>query len=58
MIASYFRGRTSIGELLNMPVSVSHILYNLAIERNEKDKENGEDAGMREVAEQLEDEMG
>lgn len=59
MIASYFRGRTSITELLNMPVSFSHTLYNIAIKRNEEDSKSGNnEAGMRQMAEQLEDEMG
>lgn len=52
MLATYYRGRTTFGELMNMPLSYIHYLYKLA-EKQAKSKEGQE----QKAAEVLEDEM-
>ena len=57
MIATYYRGRTTFKELMEMPISDIIILYDLAMRQNKKDDDNGE-SGQRQLAELIEDEMG
>lgn len=52
MIATYYRGRTSFIDLMELPLSYINALYRIAEER-EKTKEGQE----QHKAEQLEDEM-
>lgn len=52
MIATYYRGRTSFMELMNMPLSYINALYRIAEERL-KTEEGQEQA----EAEAIEDEM-
>ena len=57
MLATYYRGRTTFKELMEMPISDLNILFNIALENNKKDKEEGKE-GQRQLAEAVEDEMG
>lgn len=57
MLATYYRGRTTFKELMEMPISDLTTLYNIAIERNKQDEKDGK-AGQRQLAEAVEDEMG
>ena len=57
MLATYYRGRTTFKELMEMPVSDINILYDIAIKRNEEEEKAGK-AGQRQLAEKIEDEMG
>jgi hypothetical protein len=52
MLATYYRGRTTFTELMNLPLSYINTLYRIAEER-EKTKAGQE----QHAAEQLEDEM-
>lgn len=52
MIATYYRGRTSFFELMNMPLSYINILYKIAEERI-----NTKEGQEQHEAEILEDEM-
>lgn len=52
MIATYYRGRTSFFELMNMPLSYINILYKIAEERI-----NTKEGQEQKEAEILEDEM-
>lgn len=52
MIATYYRGRTSFIDLMNLPLSYINTLYRIAEER-EKTKE-GQDAHSAEI---IEDEL-
>lgn len=65
MLATYFRGRTTFGELMNMPLDYINTLYQIADERNKAElkkrdeaKAKGQDPGISESqAIALEDEM-
>ena len=57
MLATYYRGRTTFKELMEMPISDLNALYNIALENNKKDVEQGKE-GQRQLAEAVEDEMG
>lgn len=65
MLCTYYRGRTSFMEMMNMPLDYINALYNIAIERQKEDmkrreeaKEKGEEPGLSEAeAIALEDEM-
>lgn len=52
MLCTYYKGRTSFLEMINLPLSYINTLYNIAVER-EKTKE-GQD---QKNAEALEDEL-
>jgi len=57
MVATFYRGRTTFKELMEMPISDFNLLFNLALKQNEKDAKDGK-AGERQLAEAVEDEMG
>ena len=65
MIATYYRGRTTFGELMNMPLSYINTLYTIAVERQreeqaqrEKDEAEGKNPGLSPTqAMALEDEL-
>ena len=65
MLATYYRGRTTFGELMNMPLDYINTLYKIAEERTkaehkkrEEDEANGIKPGISESqAIALEDEM-
>ncbi len=65
MLCTYYRGRTSFMEMMNMPLDYINALYNIAIERQKEDmkrreeaKEKGEEPELSEAeAIALEDEM-
>lgn len=57
MLATYYRGRTTFKELMEMPISDLTALYYIAVEQNKKDKKEGKE-GERQLAEAIEDEMG
>ena len=65
MLCTYYRGRTTFMEMMNMPLDYINALYNIAIERQKEDqrrreeaKAKGEDPGLSEAeAIALEDEM-
>ena len=65
MLATYYRGRTTFAELMNMPLSYINTLYKIAEERQkaeqkqqEEEKSKGEEPGMTSAeAIALEDEM-
>ena len=57
MVATFYRGRTTFKELMEMPISDFNYLFVLALQQNEKDEKSGK-AGTRQLAEAVEDEMG
>ncbi len=65
MLATYYRGRTTFGELMNMPLDYINALYKIAEERTkaeqkkrEEQEARGETPGISETqAMMLEDEM-
>ena len=65
MLATYYRGRTTFGELMNMPLDYINTLYKIAEERTkaeqkkrEEQEAKGETPGLSESqAMMLEDEM-
>lgn len=57
MLATFYRGRTTFRELMEMPVADLNVLYKIALDRNEKDEKEGK-AGQRQLTEAVEDEMG
>lgn len=52
MLVSYYRGRTSFVEMMNLPLSYINTLYKIAEERNKDEEER-----QKHEAEILEDEM-
>lgn len=56
MLCTYYRGRTSILEMMNLPLSYINALYNMAIEQ-QKTKEGQEQKEAEVIEDGLEDMM-
>ena len=44
MLCTYYRGRTTFMEMMNMPLDYINALYNIAIERQKEDQRRREEA--------------